>query len=93
MKEEEEEVGGKGVTEGGKQAGGEGEGELPQLPRLHTTYDRAAPLSRFSPPPFPHLYPALVVAGNRALSRGPPTRQIYARNARFECLEKRFAFE
>lgn len=50
--EEEEKVWGKGVTEGGKQAGREkgreGEGELPQLPRLHTTYDRAAPLSRFS---------------------------------------------
>lgn len=50
-------------------------------------------LSLFSPPPFPYLYPPLVVAGNRALSGAHLPRQIYTRDARFECLEKRFAFE
>jgi len=50
-------------------------------------------LSLFSPPPFLYLYPLLVVAGNRALSGAHLSRQIYACDARFECLEKRFAFE
>lgn len=73
---------------------GEARGRWERANCLSYTQPTTEPhLSLFSPPPFLYLYPLLVVAGNRALSGAHLPRQIYGCDARFECLEKRFAFE